>query len=253
MEYNPTIWVNDDGTGTVGTPAMADNFNNMEQGIKDNTDQINGLNNDLLKYMTVRGFASSNNIYDCTDTGIYLTPTSNVSDLPSGWAQGRCTVVTFNPDNALYGFQLITPYAGNSGAGANRKIAIRHAITSNSYWLEIPTIYDSGWLDLPLASGISSVSGFTCQYRKYGNVCMLRGILTGATLSLGGSNITVATLPSGFRPTSTLMFDGQKSTDDGNYCKFAISSNGSILLKGSNVTITSSNGWTLSSCIFFTD
>lgn len=43
MAYNPTIWINDDGTGTVGTPVIANYMNNIEQGIKNNDEQINVL------------------------------------------------------------------------------------------------------------------------------------------------------------------------------------------------------------------
>lgn len=63
---------------------------------------------------------------------------------------------------------------------------------------------DSGWLSLPLASGISAQSG-TPQYRKCGNVVEVRAILKSST-AIGGSytEVTVATLPVGYRPTQTI-------------------------------------------------
>ena len=63
----------------------------------------------------------------------------------------------------------------------------------------------SGWLDLPLASGITQYSPATqykCQYRKIGNQVFVRGCIKGVT----ANNATIATLPTGYRPTTTARY-----------------------------------------------
>ena len=109
----------------------------LETAIDGCEEQIDNINKNILKCMMVRTFPSSGNIYECTSTGIYLTNPNNVNDLPTGWSQGRHIVVTFNPDNDFYGFQIIATYPGKLGTGNNRKLAIRHSIISSSYWIEI--------------------------------------------------------------------------------------------------------------------
>ena len=55
-------------------------------------------------------------------------------------------------------------------------------------------VEDSGWINLPLASGASAVSGWTPQYRRIGRIVHLRG----AIFRTGGGHL--ATLPTGHRP-----------------------------------------------------
>lgn len=59
---------------------------------------------------------------------------------------------------------------------------------------------DSGWLSLPLASGVTSANGTAC-YRKIGKTVEVRAIVS-STAALGGSydEVSLATLPSGYRP-----------------------------------------------------
>lgn len=63
----------------------------------------------------------------------------------------------------------------------------------------------TGWLDLPLASGItqySTATQYKCQYRKIGNQVFVRGCIKGVT----ANNTTIATLPTGYRPTTTARY-----------------------------------------------
>lgn len=124
MAYTPTIWINDDGTGLVGTPASANNFNNMEQGIKnndlainehsikieENTEQINDLLADPtmfpIKFSTgLEGNMSySQNVcykkhgyvtieFRCkkTDGTLFATGNTTICQLPLGFRTGAVT------------------------------------------------------------------------------------------------------------------------------------------------------------------
>lgn len=77
-------------------------------------------------------------------------------------------------------------------------------------WEEVD--YDSGWLALPLASGItaqSANSAYTPQYRKIGNVVYIEGCVKGAT----ANNTVLATLPTGYRPVHQMRYmTGRSST-----------------------------------------
>lgn len=83
---------------------------------------------------------------------------------------------------------------------------------------------DSGWIDLPLASGISAhnSTSFPCKYRKIGNKVYVRGCVKGFT----ETEKVVATLPAGFRPVSSFYM--QKATDGGKTDTFNVRTNGEI-------------------------
>lgn len=61
---------------------------------------------------------------------------------------------------------------------------------------------DSGWLNLPLASGITNGgTGWPpAQYRKIGSQVFVRGLINHASAWSSGTSYTIGTLPVGFRP-----------------------------------------------------
>lgn len=85
---------------------------------------------------------------------------------------------------------------------------------------------DTGWLSLPLASGISAHSG-TPQYRKSGNTVEVRAILK-STSALGGSytEVTIATLPAGYRPAQKIT--AIMHAYNYHYYKLTINTNGTL-------------------------
>lgn len=59
-------------------------------------------------------------------------------------------------------------------------------------------IADTGWITLPLATGITAYNESNIpQYRKIGDLVVIRGTVKGVT----ARNTVVATLPEGYRPT----------------------------------------------------
>lgn len=89
------------------------------------------------------------------------------------------------------------------------KPALKDVATSGDYndLSNKPTIpeepEDSGWINLPLASGYSNISNYTAQYRKIGNQVELRGAVRNDSSDIGGgtTEVTVGTLPEGYRPS----------------------------------------------------
>lgn len=185
--------------------------NNLIRGINQlistNTEQIKDLSRDKvdktyvdtqnIKNMNYKNLVDNTRLYMATQTGIYLTPVSGVVDLPDGWAQGRHTLVCFNPTNDLYGFQLITTYAGSSGLGGNRKFAIRHAITEGSKWLDLATTEKT---EILLLNGYEAVDSGRDELivARSGNICNITGRIINRTTAPNG--IVVGVLDEQYRP-----------------------------------------------------
>lgn len=91
---------------------------------------------------------------------------------------------------------------------------------------------DTGWIDLPLATGITahSTANFPCRYRKIGNSVRVEGCVEGIT----AMDTIVATLPEGFRPSKS--FYNVTATNAGKTDTFNVRNNGEIKLVGSNLT-----------------
>ncbi|NFL57813.1 hypothetical protein FDB60_01840 [Clostridium botulinum] len=161
-------------------------------------------------------------IYTWTKTGTYLTEREGVIDLPSGWNQGRYEVITFDVSNSEYSGQIIfgDPY--------NKKMAFRYGLNADSKWKQLATVDDTGWIDLPLASGITVDGNITPQYRRVNN----QVFICGSILGVDSSAKTVAILPVGFRPSRANYYVGFTT---GTYTNaIRIDSNGNIIVQSNS-------------------
>lgn len=107
---------------------------------------------------------------------------------------------------------------------------------------------DSGWLEIPLATGITAYSEEQApRYRKIGKDVFLSGVLRGVTFK----DQTVATLPVGFRPSKKVMFAvcsvGQMFT------KMTVNTNGTIVLNRSSIEPVEAVNWHSIACNFSTN
>lgn len=165
----------------------------------------NYVNTQHAKNMNYKNTVDDTKMYLSKETGIYLTPASGVTDLPEGWMQGRHTLVSFNPTNDLYAFQLIATYPGSAGLGGNRKFAIRHAITEGSKWLELATIEKTDILPS------SFLNGWTAWDNGYGDKLVVDKI--GSQVQLNGllkcgvktQDTIILRLPQGLRPMYNII------------------------------------------------
>lgn len=117
-------------------------------------------------------------------------------------------------------------FINTKNTSANNKIY--HRYFYDGEWSDWETGYlkedDTGWIDLPLASGVSehNQTNFPCRYRKIGNRVVVEGCVNGfSTIEK-----TVATLPSGFRPSKPFYLQG--ATNGGKTDTFNVQSNGVI-------------------------
>lgn len=86
---------------------------------------------------------------------------------------------------------------------------------------------DSGWIDLPLASGISAYStAQSPQYRKINNTVYIRGAVKG----IKKDKTIIGTLPISFRPTKVVSFVQNMSMSGGvaNIARWQIQTDGDI-------------------------
>ncbi len=65
-------------------------------------------------------------------------------------------------------------------------------------------LYDSGWVDVPLASGITAQGGEPFRVRRIGNVVYPRSGIDGTGIP-ASTTTKIATLPAGFRPVGMFV------------------------------------------------
>jgi hypothetical protein len=239
MPYTPETWVDDDGSGTVGTLVTADRMNNIEGGIDDAHEAIDSL---VLQDELIVTAASGDNLPSATKTGNVITASANgalgvisgvnmilgdlmlvTRNLPTGmtwngvyevtnagsvstpWTLTR--VVDWEDGDVVPVGRAVTVALGDYAgiwmvSGAARTATINNVLP----FLKIGPPRQDGWTDIALngsSNWIAQSSRLRPQYMKdtVGNV-HLRGLVkpSSGTLNL----FTTAegfTLPAGYRPT----------------------------------------------------
>lgn len=88
-------------------------------------------------------------------------------------------------------------------------------------------IHDTGWMDIPLSSGITVLDGYAYQYRRIGKQVFLRAPLVG----VAQAQQVVGTLPVGFRPNSIHYYASFKNGYQPIAC--CVNTDGTIVIMGS--------------------
>lgn len=103
--------------------------------------------------------------------------------------------------------------------------SITEAASANAVKMVNDKVLDTGWITLAANSGWNSTATFRfLQYRKVGNVVYVRG----SVVPSAGYNNTIGSLPSGFRPRSTIAL--AISVDSNTSYPLLIGNTGVILL-----------------------
>lgn len=190
------------GTETLTTTAQTPKGAiNEVKGLADaNTASLLDLTQKGVVYKTMPISFDVTKISTWTENGIYLTNTSGVTDLPTGWAQGRHVVVVFNPGNSIYGMQFIAPYQGASGQF--KKIAFRNGIVDGSLWKELglPDQITTLWTGSTSTLGnITLASSINAGYDEL-------IIVTGSGTTLMNYTIDLGVKTSSYNTGSTINF-----------------------------------------------
>ena len=88
-------------------------------------------------------------------------------------------------------------------------------------------VYDSGWVNVPLASGITAQSGIPFQVRRIGSVVYPRWGVNSAGIALSRQTL-IGTVPAGFRPLTSIYIPA--ATNTANMARANIEPNGTIYL-----------------------
>lgn len=150
------------------------------------------------------------------DCGRYIIPTVAIAqsllNAPTGTGNYTGIVEVYCGGN---GGQKIQKY---TICRKDEKLYFERCYYTNSWgdW-KVFDAKDTGWVNLPLASGIVSYATTQVpQYRKIGKTVFVRGAVKNV-LSSG----VIATLPAGYRPSSTISFVQNTSVRTGNFAMFA--------------------------------
>lgn len=103
---------------------------------------------------------------------------------------------------------------------------------------------DSGWITLPLASGITAYNeANTPQYRKIGKLVVIRGTVKGVT----ARNTVIGTLPTGYRPNKANPYVQNTSLGTGNFAtqtRLTVTTTGDVKLEAiSDNAVFGSDKW----------
>lgn len=100
---------------------------------------------------------------------------------------------------------------------------------------------DTGWIDLPLASGITSYSAAQSpQYRRINNTVYIRGAVKG----IKQDKTIIGTLPTGFRPTKVVSFVQNMSMSGGvaNMVRWQVQTDGDIEMQYTDHSLSEYTG-----------
>lgn len=158
--------------------------------------------------------------------GVYYIPTAAISETILNKPITRNSNAYINVVYGAAGELQQWFFINSKSETFNNKVYYRYYYENE--WCAWQTGYfradDSGWLDLPLASGITAhdATNFPCRYRKIGNVVYVEGCVKG----FADVEKVVATLPVGYRPSAT--FYKLNATNGGKVDTFNIRTNGEI-------------------------
>ncbi|HBJ1652533.1 TPA: hypothetical protein LA460_003396 [Clostridium botulinum] len=166
-------------------------------------------------------FSGSENLNDIIEQGVYqIADATNMSNIPNtnnkSWS--ILEVIASN----TYVKQI---YSSAIDATEFTRTKTEHTNGWNG-WQQLATVDDTGWIDLPLESGITIDSGLTPRYRKVNNQVFVDGSVKG----IDSKNKIIGILPVGFRPTSNHYYSG--FTNGFAPTAMTLASNGNISVQG---------------------
>ncbi len=143
-------------------------------------------------------------------------------------------------------------YINTKGADVNNKVY--HRYYYDGEWGEWLTGYmrpeDSGWLALPLSSGVTAhnEANFPCRYRKIGNRVFVEGCVKG----FATAEKDIAVLPEGYRPSKPFYTQG--ATNGGNVDTFNVQATTGIIQRvATTLTNLSADNYHFINMEFLTD
>ena len=230
MDSRAIINVIDNLESTSATDALSANQGRVLK------DLFDGLESSIENHLT-----GSFNLNDFNTFGVHwFKGSTTLTNQPSGVVNGWLIVL-----NSELTVKQIWLRSGTPNS-TDHEIYTRTYASSDGWsdWYALHNV-DSGWIDIPLASGITAYSSNTIpQYRKRNGVVYLRGAVKGIT----ARGTTIGTLPSGYRPVNYEHNYTQLTTTQeysANFTRLKIATTGEIVMSdissGINATYDSGN------------
>lgn len=193
--------------------------------------------------MQVTDIAADTDLNTLTAAGHYRIPSAAV-----------CGTLTNKPTTSNATGEIIITSGGNVGQAIMKYIPCnkddpsyyQRCYYENAWgdW-DLISLIDSGWINLTLENGATAYSdGQKPRYRKIGNEVFLSGVYKGVS----GTNVTIATLPNGYRPTNKVI--AACASVGQMFSKISIETDGRIILNRSSIEPIGVENWHSIACSF---
>jgi hypothetical protein len=207
---------------------------------------IAGLNNALLTLNTNAVELTADTNLDTLGVGEYIIPSTTISaTLVNKPIASTATAHVIVLAGGSAG-QLIMYYIPCSKDGASY---YQRAFYEGSWgaWKDV-NVYDSGWLDLPLSSGVIAFNEEQKpRYRRIGKEVFISGVVKNISVF----NTVIATLPVNYRPSKKVIFAVPSTATK--FSRISIQTNGVMTYEQSNDDIVGANNWHSVACNYNVD
>lgn len=178
--------------------------------------------------------------------GSYIIPSTTVSATVSNKPTSNTATAHIIVLKGGSAGQLIMYYIPCSKDGASY---YQRAYYESSWgtWKDI-NVFDSGWIDLPLANGVIAFNEEQKpRYRRIGKEVFVSGVVKNISVF----NTVIATLPVNYRPSKKVIFAIPSTATK--FSRISIQTDGVITYEQSNDDIVGSGNWHSIACNYSVD
>lgn len=191
--------------------------------------QIDSLTNSPTN--TSKKILENEDLNDYTEIGFYYSPTGTISQTLSNCPVSNAFALFVEKSSGYENActQTITTWNGTIMRKFSRYIQTINGTFENSGWQ--PLYDDTGWQTVTIthSSFAHYNTGVELKYRRVGKVVELNGQLKNtASITLNATEVTVATLPTGYRPSRVCY--GIMQGSGTNIWLLSVNTNGQIRL-----------------------
>ncbi len=204
------------------------NIENLNEKVEDNTSYLKEIEQNYYSLNNAIPIPSNSDLNNYTEPGNYFSAGSGISNTltncPFTDGAFALKVERITIGTAINLRQILK-------ANSSNVITCERNCLNGTWlekWKQLATVEDTGWIDLPLASGITVDGKITPQYRRVNN----QVFICGSILGVDSTGKVVATLPVGFRPSRANYYVGFTT---GTYTNaIRIDSNGNIIVQSNS-------------------
>ena len=197
---------------------MGKHFTSVEETVEELLTEVTGIKELVKGYLPEKATAINNADLNTCIGKVIFAYGNNCSNKPTS-SNGYLINIPHDSKPDLYTKQIWFSRSSD-------EVWVRN-LENGKWGLWKPVRYDSGWIALPLASGISAYStAQSPEYRKVNETVFIRGAVKGVVKD----KTIIGTLPAGFRPNKVVSFTQNMSVTSGiaNIARWQIQTDGDI-------------------------